>query len=617
MLPRLRDKLRQILPASFDARLERSQAYLGLSCVVLCLAIAVSPTLRELDSYGGHDWDEMSAHRLFTVKALLGFGQLPLWMPYGCGGYSEWGNVQGATNLISPFLPAYLLFDLRYALRIELLGTGLVAALGTWKLAGLFTRSVPARTFACLVFVANGRFALQAATGHLWHLQYCYLPWVFWGFERLLAGRRFELLPLSIGGGALALLVYSGGIYPLPHAAFLLGAYAALRAAFDKSWWPLVVLAALGALGIGLSAPKLLPVLLDFNERPRLVPSTEAIDLNVLWQALVAPNQTPGSRPAPIPQWGWHEYGMYVGWVPAVLLVLGLVWPAPRGELVLRLTGVIALVLGFGAFHELSPWTLLHQLSLFRSQHVPTRWLYPAILLLGVTTASALGRLLDRLARRQHLDLALLGGCLLLAVDIGRESSIPMQRAFWMEPRQVPAAPAFEQLERVPRALQYRRRDYAPEALPAVMAGIGVLQCTLHASLNIWAPKDRDGRPLGMGARGKGTKQYRGEAFTASGSGTARIVSFSPRRIEVEVTGATAGDRVVLNQNFDPGWSVDGTPAESYRDTISAPLSAPSGRLVFSFWPRGLTGGLVVFALTLATAAGVYWRRARAAKLSP
>ena len=77
------------------------------------------------------------------------------------------------------------------------------------------------------------------------------------------------------------------------------------------------------------------------------------------------------------------------------------------------------------------------------------------------------------------------------------------------------------------------------------------------------------------------------------------------------------GDRVVLNQNFDPGRSVDGQPAEPYRDTISARLSGSSGRLVFSFWPRGLTLGLVVFALTLASVAGLYWRRARAARLSP
>src|SRR6185436_18579656 len=166
-----------------------------------------------------------------------------------------------------------------------------------WLLAGEFTRSVAARSFACLVFVANGRFALQAATGHLWHLQYCYLPWVFWAFERLLTERRLAPRPLLVGAVAFAMMVYAGGIYPLPHAALLLGVYALGRAALDKDVWPLLALAALGALSVGLSAPKLLPVALDFGERPRLVPSTVAIDLSILWQALVAPGQTPNTRP--------------------------------------------------------------------------------------------------------------------------------------------------------------------------------------------------------------------------------------------------------------------------------------------------------------------------------
>jgi hypothetical protein len=259
----------------------------------------------------------------------------------------------------------------------------------------------------------------------------------------------------------------------------------------------------------------------------------------------------------------------------------------------------------------------LHQVSLFRSQHVPTRWLYPAILLFGVAAAAGLGSLLARVPWRRNAELLCLAGCLLLAIDIGRESSIPMQRAFWMQPRSVAPAPAFEQVERVPRHLQYQRRDYAPEAVPAVLAGIGVLQCTMHASLNIWAPKAADGRPIGMGARGSDSKQYSGEAYTESGTGTARITSFSPNRVEVEVRGARVGERLILNQNFDPGWSVAGHAAVPYRSAIATPLSASTARVTFSFWPRGLTLGLVTLMLTLSGLGALYWRRARAATLSP
>jgi hypothetical protein len=597
--------------------LDRGTEWLGFGCVLLCITIALGPVFEHLELYGGHDWDEMSAHRLLTVKALLQFHQLPLWMPYACGGYSEWGNVQGASNLVSPFLPFYLLLELRHALRVELVGTLLLSAVGTWLFVGQFTRSAAARTLACLVFVVDGRVALQAATGHLWHLQYCYVPWVFWAFERLLGARRLAPWPLGVGAVAFALMVYAGGIYPLPHAALLLGAYALLRASLDKSGWPLLALGALGVLAVGLAAPKLFPVLLDFGERPRLVPSTEAIDFDILWQALVAPGQVPGAGPVAVPRWGWHEYGIYIGWAPALLLLLGTLWWAPRRELALKLTGLCALALGFGAFHALAPWSLLHQVGMFRSQHVPTRWLYPALLLLGVAAAAAFGHALERMPQRRNVELVLLAGCLMIAIDIGRESSLSLARAFWMQARDIPTAPEFAQFERAPRQLQYRRRDYAPEAVPALLAGVGVIECTLHASLNIWAPKGANGRPAGLGARGRGSTGYRGEAFTQSGVGTARVVAFSPNAVEIQVQGARAGDRLVLNQNFDPGWRVDGRATEAYRDAVAFALPAASGRYTFRFWPRGHSWGLGVFVSALVVVALLYWRRARAARLSP
>jgi hypothetical protein len=180
-----------------------------------------------------------------------------------------------------------------------------------------------------------------------------------------------------------------------------------------------------------------------------------------------------------------------------------------------------------------------------------------------------------------------------------------------MRARPVQKAPAFVQFERVPRGLQYERRDYAPEAVPATLAGVGVIQCTMHASLNLWAPKAADGRPLRMGARGRDGANYRGEAFTASGVGSAKVVGFSPNEIAVEVAGARVGDRLVINQNFDPGWRVDGRPTEPYRDALACALAAPNGRYTFRFWPRGLSAGLVVLALTLSGLAWCYWRRAK------
>jgi hypothetical protein len=150
-----------------------------------------------------------------------------------------------------------------------------------------------------------------------------------------------------------------------------------------------------------------------------------------------------------------------------------------------------------------------------------------------------------------------------------------------------------------------------------MLAGVGVLQCTMHASLNIWAPKAKNGRPFGMGARGREALGYRGEAFTASGVGTAKVVAFSPNEIVVEVAGARVGDRLVINQNFDPGWHVDGRATEPYREAVAVALASSSGRFTFRFWPRGLGYGVAALALTLGALALLYWRRAKAATLSP
>jgi hypothetical protein len=151
-----------------------------------------------------------------------------------------------------------------------------------------------------------------------------------------------------------------------------------------------------------------------------------------------------------------------------------------------------------------------------------------------------------------------------------------------------------------------------------VLSGIGVIACTMHASLNIWAPKAESGRPFGLGALGREHPRYRGEVYLEAGPGTARLVRFSPNQLTVEVTGARAGERLIVNQNFDPGWRVNGARAEKHRDALAVTLTAGSGTFVFEFWPRGATAGLVVLGLTLGAVAGLgYWRRAKAATFKP
>ena len=88
-------------------------------------------------------------------------------------------------------------------------------------------------------------------------------------------------------------------------------------------------------------------------------------------------------------------------------------------------------------------------------------------------------------------------------------------------------------------------------------------------------------------------------------------LDFSPNRLTFAVADAAEPARVVLNQNWGPGWSTDagtikpGPPTELA--TVTIPPGA-SGRYAFTFTPPGLYTGSALLALAI-LATVLAWRR--------
>src|SRR5689334_6807940 len=93
--------------------------------LVGCLLYVLAPMLEDFSTYGFHDWDVETAFRYITVVSLK-HDEGPWWHPWLCGGVPGFGYPEGGPNLVSPYLPLYLLTDVRTALRLEVLGQGLV-----------------------------------------------------------------------------------------------------------------------------------------------------------------------------------------------------------------------------------------------------------------------------------------------------------------------------------------------------------------------------------------------------------------------------------------------------------------------------------------------------------
>jgi hypothetical protein len=295
---------------------------------------------------------------------------------------------------------------------------------------------------------------------------------------------------------------------------------------------------------------------------------------------------------------------MYISWAGAILLLLAVVFVQGRREAALKAAGVLFFALGFGAFHPEAPWTLLHKYApVFRSQHVPSRFLYTAVLVFALVAAAGIGRFITRhQARLPWLDAAAAVLVGVLAVDIGRVAQLPMTAAMWMvPPDKIPAGRPFHFEQEPP--FQYKRRDWAGPMYLAMLGNTGVINCYGTP------PFDR------RGARPVGAPDYHGEAWLTGsdgakvGGGTAKVVEWSPNRAVIDVQGAEPGALLVYNMNFDEGWRSDvvtmGTPPPnpgrvvSHDNALATAVSGGSTRVTFRYRPPNLGLGVLLAALSV------------------
>lgn len=605
----LRAKLRRRLPSS-PAQWAWLLATVASALVVVWHAARVlAPVLTPPSRLGHHDWDRAEALRYLVVKSLRVFHVFPSWNPYACGGHPAWAAPEGDPNVVSPLLPAYLALPLPIALHVEVVFYAAVSAVGTWLLASRFTRSPALRALAVVVFSFDGRWALQLAGGHLWHGVYAFVPWALFFLDRAIGAeptlgpaRRRDVV---WAGGCLALMVYAGGSYPWPQTVILVGVYALWLAIAMRSLWPLAALGLTAAVAAGLSAPKLLPALDVMARYPRVTTAGVGLSPETLSSALLDSTQTfRTSAPGVAPD-AWPEVGIYVGALATAWLVLGAIFAGARREQPLRALAVVFVVLSLGPFHHYAPWALARQLPVLSSQAMPSRWMYLAVLLTACAAAGASERLLVHVGRRRTAaELALVALVAWVSFDIATVARGPL-----VEELNAPltagrdlTAP-FVTETRLPASMQPPDVS-TPASLPAEAANLGTIECDTFPGLSNYAGIGAtlpayDGRPSGIGARGRQDPDYQGEVYLVEGRGLARVTAWAPGTVEVSVDGAQPGDHLVLNQNWDPGWSVQGADAWSYRNAIAATLKGGRATVTFRYHSRFAWLGWLLLGATI------------------
>ncbi|MFC1698408.1 YfhO family protein [Candidatus Omnitrophota bacterium] len=575
-----------------------------LATLIIFLLVGVAwavPLLKNIENWGSMDWDQFTFWYAVPRESILRYHQFPLWNPYSNGGNVLLAHPHSA--FLSPLYIFVLLFGPIIGLKLEIIIHLLIGMFGMFLLSKHLRLAKFATYLPAFVYMLSTIFTLHLTEGHLEWLTMAFIPWLFLFFLKGLKHDKY----IYAGIGSLALIIMSGGVYVSSILAIMLFLYSCLSAIQNKSIKPLKIVGIIFIGAFFLSAIKLIPMLEFLRANPRRIASLEATEISLLPTILLSREQgllyqnTKWTDPKKRVkfrgrgfEYGWHEYGAYVGWLPLVLAIIGLFfyfrthWP-------LLLTGLTALWISLGAGVACNLWGLIHQLPIYNSLHVPSRFLLGFLFTLAIFSGLGLSKL-ETISVKKHQQalIKLLIGVVVL--DLLLLNFPLLKQMFTIKPVQIERHAQFQQRYRELNIFSGRSRS---SLYPIFLSNSGIINGYEIAHV-------KKGEVTTINQSG-----YKKEAFLLKDNGNVRIDYFSPNKIVVEVDSEGA-DRLVLNQNYDRGWRVQNhqnrKPVESFNGLIAAVVSPGQQRIIFSYLPFSFIIGSLLTAATIIIG-GLLWKK--------
>ncbi len=551
------------------------------AAVLLSLLVLVQawPVLFTPHRLGSWDWDKEAFFAEVQRDEVLRYHQLPFWNPYAYGGLPALAHPE--SSWLGPsFLLLVLPFGGVLGLKLKLVAGLLAGSLGAWALGRAERLTRPAALLLAAGFMLSGFFALHFWIGHTMWAAGALLPWLLLALRH---GRHPSLATVA-GAAIVAVMVFEGAIYILLFSVLLCLGIQGFESLRFRSGGPVLWACATIALGLGLAAVKLLPMLAFMAQHPRTFVRVHAggfnplpmTGLEIFYDAFLFPRYN-----AALP----FEDGAYLGAIPVALAVLG-VFVSARRRWPWYAAGALFAIVAMGDHGVPGLWSWLKTLPIFRQTIFPQRYLFGA--LLPVMLASAEG--LDWLRRRVgRLGAAVSTVAVVLALADLTVNNFPVYRGMFTA-----ATPARSSGAGPLRGQVRSKSEYA--MLGPYRAGFGVLNA--HPYLPHPTPE----------ALAVDDPAYRGELVATAG--TASLISWTPNVVRIAVTAPAGAARIVLNQNAAPGWRASG--ARAALDPAARVLTFTAradGTVTLRYRPPLLLAGMGVSAAALGVAALLALRR--------
>ncbi|MBU0692014.1 hypothetical protein KKH18_09405 [bacterium] len=538
--------------------------------VVAALAAAVwyvLPLFDEPLAWGStRDWGYFFFLEEVTRKTILEFAQMPLWNPYYFGGAEHLANPQ--STVLSPTTLLTLMMGTALGLKLGVALFVLIGVTGMYRLARHWGASAAGACLSGLIYGCSGWFAQHVGGGHWGFAAVSLYPWIALFFLKGLD--RFHCFAFAAIGGAWVAVHW--GVYTLPWLFMILGVIAAGESAAKKNFRPIAALLGLGASVFALAAVRLLPVLEYINRFPRATVDHDRMGLDDLLYVLMIRHS---DRLFADHGWEWPEYGNYLGWAVALLLLASF-WFRFQRKTILWMGAAFFLLLSLGKWSWFAPYSLLSNLPLFENLRVPSRYTLSALFFLAPIAGLALtalqnsirGRLPNRLGiyLAQGAGLILLLGILLDPVNFNRRQ---FEQSFHLPPPTDQVSETFQQRRGDPNRMY---------AYPRVNQGsvLGLEESPL---------------PQSEALRIDAEYQY---LLASPEEAHCEQTWWSPNELRFYVN-TPQENLLVINQNFRDSWRVEGDfRLENHRGLLAVELPTGEHQVALAYKPASFSYGFTL-----------------------
>ncbi len=566
---------------------------------VLLSILFLLPVFSNISYWGDFDWDQHLFYHGSARESILKFGQFPLWNPFYCGGTPLLANPQSA--FLSPFFLFVLFFGTVAGLKIEALAFLVLGLFGMFLLARKMGIKVIPAYVSAVAFMLGSWFSARVLVGHTTFFPFALVPWAVFFFLESYEKRHYALFSASV----LAVMLFSGGVYPLYFAAIFLAGFALMDALEKQEFKPILLVMLVFVFAVLFSAVKLVPML-EYTSGL----SYEDVQYNspgLLLKSLFSWNQGIGSNdistgralvqdPFKLQEdtlsgkvaWGWHEYSSYIGIFVFLLSLLSVI--SYRKSWKLLVLAAVFLVLSMGDFSIVPVWNLVRQIPILGALHGPSRLLIMFAFCIALLAGRALSDI--KQASNRYVSLGIL---LLIILEMFLVSRPLLYDAFSTEPLSINTKEYTEYVHIV-------SADKFRSQYPNMLQNMDTVNCyeRIHPVLRA-VPQFYDDGTFFEG--------FIGNAYIAETNQTFNISYFSPNKVVIGVSNVSG--TLVYNENYLPGWQARGREAVSYAGLIAAKVTPSDAAVEFQYSPLTFYIGLAVSIISLLTAAFlvVRWRQ--------